>query len=101
KRIYVNIFTGEAAKKFPQATQMARGGILADAMGLGKTVMTIALILSNPGRMKSDDSDAESIYDNILSTKRRNVNPYNVEGGTLIVCPMALLGQWKVRFLSN
>ncbi|GAU25269.1 hypothetical protein TSUD_17820 [Trifolium subterraneum] len=95
KTIYVNIFTGEAAKKFPQTTQMARGGILADAMGLGKTVMTIALILSNPGRMKSDDSDAESIYDNIFSTKRRNVNPYNVEGGTLIVCPMALLGQWK------
>lgn len=27
KTIYVNIFTGEAAKKFPQATQMARGGV--------------------------------------------------------------------------
>ncbi|XP_058761819.1 DNA repair protein RAD5B-like [Vicia villosa] len=93
RTIYVNIFTGEAAKKFPQATQRARGGILADAMGLGKTVMTIALILSNPGRVKSEDSDAESTYDNIFSTKRRNIN--NVEGGTLIVCPMALLGQWK------
>jgi DNA repair protein RAD5 len=58
--------------------------------------MTIALILSNTGRMRSEDSDAESIYDNIFSTERRNVNPYNVEGGTLIVCPMALLGQWKV-----
>ncbi|KAI5407872.1 hypothetical protein KIW84_023228 [Lathyrus oleraceus] len=67
--------------------------ILADAMGLGKTVMTIALILSNPGRVKSEDSNAESLYDNIFSTKRRNIN--NVEGGTLIVCPMALLGQWK------
>ncbi|CAL5202920.1 unnamed protein product [Lathyrus oleraceus] len=62
-------------------------------MGLGKTVMTIALILSNPGRVKSEDSNAESLYDNIFSTKRRNIN--NVEGGTLIVCPMALLGQWK------
>lgn len=27
RSIYVNIFTGEAAKKFPQATQMARGGV--------------------------------------------------------------------------
>jgi len=71
-------------------------------MGLGKTVMTIALILSNPGRLKSEDSDGESVYDNIFSAKRRNVNPSsNLEGGTLIVCPMALLGQWKVRFLSN
>lgn len=56
-------------------------------MGLGKTVMTIALILSNPGREKSQRN------------KRGNVDtPYGVEGGTLIVCPMALLGQWKVCF---
>jgi hypothetical protein len=27
RTIYVNIFTGEAATKFPQATQMARGGV--------------------------------------------------------------------------
>ncbi|KAL6548317.1 hypothetical protein OROGR_008738 [Orobanche gracilis] len=39
--IYVNVFSGEATTQFPTATQMARGGILADAMGLGKTVMTI------------------------------------------------------------
>lgn len=44
--IYVNIFSGEATTHFPTATQMARGTILADAMGLGKTVMTIALVLA-------------------------------------------------------
>ena len=57
-------------------------------MGLGKTVMTIALILSNPGRGNSEN-------DNII-TNRRNINSYKPKGGTLIVCPMALLGQWKV-----
>ncbi|KZV25548.1 hypothetical protein F511_09276 [Dorcoceras hygrometricum] len=66
--IYVNVFSGEASTKYPTATQVARGGILADAMGLGKTVMTIALIHARNGRVK---------------------------GGTLIICPMALLGQWK------
>lgn len=56
--------------------------ILADAMGLGKTVMTIALILSRPGRGSSEYQNAGS---------RR------AKGGTLIICPMALLSQWKVR----
>ncbi|KAE9617606.1 hypothetical protein Lal_00034592 [Lupinus albus] len=91
RTIYVNIFTGEATTRFPRATQMARGGILADAMGLGKTVMTIALILSN----LSKGNDADNATDN-LATNKRNVNTtYRVNGGTLIVCPMALLGQWK------
>ncbi|KAK7344595.1 hypothetical protein VNO77_14384 [Canavalia gladiata] len=96
RTIYVNIFTGEATKKFPKATQTARGGILADAMGLGKTVMTIALILSNPARGKLENRVVESGNYNISTNRRKNVNTlYKVEGGTLIVCPMALLGQWK------
>ncbi|MCJ1469878.1 hypothetical protein MMC07_008522 [Pseudocyphellaria aurata] len=46
------------------------GGILADAMGLGKTVMTIAAMISNPP--SSEDSQT-----------------------TLIVCTPALVTQWR------
>ncbi|KAK1315466.1 hypothetical protein QJS10_CPA06g00275 [Acorus calamus] len=69
--------------------QMARGGILADAMGLGKTVMTIALILGQLGRGNPDDQGREK-----MARSQRN-NLSIIKGGTLIVCPMALLGQWK------
>lgn len=61
-------------------------------MGLGKTVMTIALILARQGR-----------GDNVGLSKKMNqvshTDPtFKVDGGTLVVCPMALLGQWKVSF---
>lgn len=62
-------------------------------MGLGKTVMTIALILSRKGHGIPDDHNVipkGSLED--VSNRRRKQ-----KGGTLIVCPMALLSQWKVN----
>lgn len=53
-------------------------------MGLGKTVMTIALILAKPGRESSRKKN--SAID----------GAYKPKGGTLVVCPLSLLSQWKV-----
>ncbi|CAK9318722.1 unnamed protein product [Citrullus colocynthis] len=92
--IYVNIFSGESTTKFPTATQMARGGILADAMGLGKTVMTIALILARMGKGCPNDQKPV-VNKNVTTQKKSTKSTTKARGGTLIVCPMALLGQWK------
>ncbi|CAL9069661.1 unnamed protein product [Musa banksii] len=94
--VYVNVFTGEATTQFPSAMQMARGGILADAMGLGKTVMTIALILARPSGERSDDQDTFMKCGKGSKEVQKAKRKFSkVKGGTLIVCPMALLGQWK------
>ncbi|XP_057771357.1 LOW QUALITY PROTEIN: DNA repair protein RAD5B [Salvia miltiorrhiza] len=95
--IYVNQFSGEATTEFPNAMQMARGGILADAMGLGKTVMTIALILSRRGHGIPDDQKvvADGGSNDINNSQRSSNSLRRKKGGTLIVCPMALLSQWK------
>lgn len=70
-------------------------------MGLGKTVMTIALILGNLGRGNSGDRRVTANSDDGKKARRKDPQVKSrptVKGGTLIICPMALLGQWKVRF---
>lgn len=79
--------------------------ILADAMGLGKTVMTIALILARPGRGNPENEDDLTADVNGDKRKRKEVHTalmsVKAKGGTLIVCPMALLSQWKVNCLDS
>lgn len=53
-----------------------KGGILADAMGLGKTIQALALMVAR----KSDDRACKT---------------------TLIVCPVALLRQWESEISSK
>ncbi len=97
--------------------------ILADAMGLGKTVMTISLILANPGRGGMDinkvaipsQEDPNSLSGlqlclqeessiqstNQIKDSQRSRSSAQLGVGTLIVCPTTLLGQWQVRFQTS
>lgn len=86
-------------------------------MGLGKTVMTISLMLAhswkaastgflspiNEGDKVISSSLDESTSPSVKSTKFPGFDKKLLElksalenGGNLIVCPMTLLSQWKV-----
>ncbi|XP_062105253.1 DNA repair protein RAD5A isoform X2 [Humulus lupulus] len=116
--LYLNAFSGDATTQFPSTLQMARGGILADAMGLGKTIMTISLLLSHSERNRpfvsqpsGEGSEACNISNSPNLPKRAAKFPgfdklmkqkgTLMDGGSLIVCPMTLLGQWKAEIESH
>ncbi|KAM0024851.1 putative DNA helicase chromatin remodeling SNF2 family [Helianthus debilis subsp. tardiflorus] len=107
--VYVNAFSGEATVEFPSTLQMARGGILADAMGLGKTIMTISLLLAHTergGSLDSENNEVGNSSDQSSSSpkkltkfsgfdKLKKQKQMLIGGGNLIICPMTLIGQWK------
>ena len=70
-----------------------RGGILADEMGMGKTVETLALIAFSKHQLISESQPA-----GYAPSKR--ARPLH-KASTLIVCPMVLLSQWRDEVLSH
>lgn len=88
-----------------------RGGIIAEQMGLGKTVISLAIILKNPaplnpasGKLVSKKSPIlkkPSLNDNIIAWPEpktlfgdpKNRAKYYCRG-TLVICNVSLVGQW-------
>lgn len=67
---YYSHYYGVLAEKFVPSPRDASGGILADQMGLGKTVQMIALMCEHPA-------------------KKGDVKT------TLVLCPLMIIDQWK------
>ncbi|CAZ83355.1 unnamed protein product [Tuber melanosporum] len=73
----------------------ARGGILADDMGLGKTIQSISLILSHPH--PNHPLNGSSFALSPQSKKAAAKLPSDLEKGTLVVAPLALIKQWEAE----
>ncbi|CAN6272882.1 unnamed protein product [Urochloa humidicola] len=116
--LYLNVFSGDATTEFPSTLQLSRGGILADAMGLGKTIMTIALLLSdsskgcittlNAAQISGEASGLGESQDAVKKlaspfsfTKQKAPKAPLIGGGNLIICPMTLISQWKAEIEAH
>lgn len=68
--------------------------------------MTIALILTRPDRNSPDNLELvrdAAVKTDVTKNRKKDYHTdvaYKPKGGTLIVCPMALLSQWKVNLTS-
>ncbi|GMH38240.1 hypothetical protein BSKO_06124 [Bryopsis sp. KO-2023] len=73
------------------------GGILADDQGLGKTISTLAVIATKsppPDWKSSSGKHGKEGGSSLLESPK-------LRGGTLIVCPMAVIKQWESEATSK
>ena len=88
QKFYQHVITGQESAVRPLD---CRGGILADEMGLGKTLSILSLVAD-------DDSRAAAA---IFQTKKpvltpgQFVQPLVNSRGTLLVCPLSTMYNWK------
>ena len=100
---YVNELLQTALKSTPNPPRECCGGILADSMGLGKTVMLIALMSKDKESMmtKSNNNSTKSTNSQEDNSKINQTSNdfqvgYNDERQcTLVVTPLSLLPQWE------
>lgn len=108
QKIYSNVITGHAQKAPPQDT---RGGILADMMGLGKTLSILSLIasttqesqtwqLQDPTQIQNSEMQNSNGAHGVLPSLGLTEVTRNIKT-TLIVCPLSTVTNWEEQLRQH
>lgn len=114
QRLYLNVITGQRQKEAPPET---RGGILADMMGLGKTLSILSLVTSTAADARRWES-LEPVQRPPLRTAGEKKPPASEarpsqqpcfdpapvtrqSRATLIVCPLSTVTNWEEQIRQH
>ena len=100
---YVNELLGVASSKPPNPPRHCAGGILADSMGLGKTIMLLALILKDKelGDMKDHDEENDEVMFDDTDNDDKKPPARKESNATLVVAPLSLILQWEEELVTK
>lgn len=90
---YVNPFSKKIRRLPPRPPQPCHGGILGDAMGLGKTIEMISLIMA--------DKALQATRHNDTSTQQHALQVATSARATLVLCPTSVLSQWELEMKTH
>ena len=100
---YFNPYSGELSLEYPKAQRNCKGGILADEMGMGKTIMVSALIQTLHEPESAEQSEEPGLLSKtrqlklssaFRTTARKSPQFSKGPAATLIIAPTSLLTQW-------
>lgn len=93
QRMFVNVITGNEERARPSP---ALGGILADVMGLGKTLMVLSLIVGS--------LEQAQLFAKGRPPRRQDVNDFELvrnSKATLLVSPLSTVANWEEQIKAH